>query len=90
MQHVQAIPVPPSERTELPIPPELDAIVLACLEKDPNKRPQNASELLEIACECHTCEGWSQAAAKAWWERHLPELTGPLTIDDERAEVVTV
>jgi len=90
MQHVQAIPVPPSERTELPIPPELDAIVLACLEKDPDKRPQNAAELLEIACECHTCEGWSQTAAKAWWERHLPELTGPLTIEDERAEVVTV
>jgi serine/threonine-protein kinase len=82
MQHVQAIPVPPSQRTELPIPPELDAIVLACLEKDPNKRPQNAEELLRIARDCQTCEGWTQAAAKAWWERHLPELTGPLTLEE--------
>jgi eukaryotic-like serine/threonine-protein kinase len=88
MQHVQAIPVPPSERTELPIPPELDAIVLACLEKDPNKRPQNAEEMLQIAQDCQACEGWSQAAAKSWWERHLPELTGPLTLEDTSSETV--
>jgi serine/threonine-protein kinase len=82
MQHVQALPVPPSQRTELPIPPELDAIVMACLEKDPNKRPQNAEELLRIAHDCQTCEGWTQEMATAWWERHLPELTGPLTAED--------
>jgi serine/threonine protein kinase len=82
MQHVQALPVPPSQRTELPIPPELDAIVMACLEKDPGKRPQNAEELLRIAHDCRTCEGWNQEMAKAWWERHLPELTGPLAAED--------
>ena len=31
LQHVQAQPVPPSQRTELPIPRELDELVLACL-----------------------------------------------------------
>src|SRR5262249_22447730 len=36
MQHVQATPIPPSQRTELPIPGELDDLVMACLEKDPN------------------------------------------------------
>src|SRR5262245_21171182 len=90
MQHVQARPVPPSQRTELPIPPELDAIVLACLEKDPNKRPQDAEELLRIVRGCRKSEGWTQASARAWWEQHLPELTGPLTIGDERTEVVGV
>jgi serine/threonine-protein kinase len=89
MQHVQGVPVPPSQRTELRIPPELDAIVLACLEKDPNKRPQNAEQLLRIAHDCRTCEGWTHAAAKTWWERHLPDLTGPLTASGERAQVVT-
>jgi serine/threonine-protein kinase len=82
MQHVQARPVPPSQRTELPVPPELDAIVLACLEKDPNRRPQNAEELLAIAWGCTSCEGWSQKRAKAWWETYLPEMTGPLTLED--------
>ena len=30
-------PMPPSQRTELPIPRELDDLVLACLEKDPRQ-----------------------------------------------------
>jgi eukaryotic-like serine/threonine-protein kinase len=83
MHHVQSIPLPPSKRTELPVPPELDAIVLACLQKDPNQRPQNAEELLRIVNSCRTCEGWTQTAAKSWWEMHLAELTGPLTLGDD-------
>ncbi len=80
MQHVQARPVPPSERTELPIPPQLDQLVLACLEKDPDKRPQSARELFELAQDCKGCETWTQNSAKTWWETHLPELTGQLTL----------
>ena len=60
MQHVQARPVPPSQRTELPIPRELDALVLSCLEKDPNKRPQNAEELFRMAWGCTACDTWNQ------------------------------
>ena len=64
LQHVQTPPMPPSQRTELPIPRELDELVLACLEKDPNKRPQDAEELFEMACECRSCEGWNNDTAK--------------------------
>ena len=74
MQHLQAQPVPPSQRTELPIPPELDAFVLSCLEKDPDKRPQSARELFEMAYACGS-DGWTNRDARAWWEVHLPELT---------------
>jgi eukaryotic-like serine/threonine-protein kinase len=86
MQHVQAKPTPPSSRTELKIPPEIDELVLSCLEKDPNKRPQNAEVLYDLACR-GTCVMWDQAAAKRWWDIHLPELTGPLTISDSAAEI---
>jgi serine/threonine-protein kinase len=82
LQHVQAEPVPPSRRTEMPIPREMDDLVMACLEKDPDKRPQNAVELFELACGCRACEAWSNAKAQQWWETHLPELTGPLTLAD--------
>jgi eukaryotic-like serine/threonine-protein kinase len=82
LQHVQAKPVPPSQRTELPIPKQIDDFVMACLEKDPDKRPQNAEVLLELACRCRECETWSNARAKVWWETHLPEYSGPLTVGD--------
>jgi len=77
--HVQSTPIPPSQRTELPIPRELDALVLACLEKDPARRPQDASAVLEALRRCRTADTWDHAAARAWWERHLVELTDPLT-----------
>jgi serine/threonine-protein kinase len=74
VQHLQATPVPPSQRTELPIPPALDAFVMSCLEKDPDKRPQSARELFEMACGCGG-SGWTNASAERWWRAHLPELT---------------
>ena len=42
--HVQKPPVPMSQRSELPIPAGLEAIVMQLLEKDPAKRIQSAQE----------------------------------------------
>jgi serine/threonine protein kinase len=90
VQHIQSVPIPPSERTELPIPRELDNLVLACLEKDPNKRPQDAEQLYRLAYGCHSCDRWTSDAAKVWWERHLPEFTGPLTLTDPKTDAARV
>jgi serine/threonine protein kinase len=89
MHHVQTPPVPPSQRTELRIPRELDDLVMACLEKDPNKRPQDAGLLLGLACNCTMDGVWDNAMAKRWWEINLTDLTGPLTLTDPRSEAVT-
>jgi serine/threonine-protein kinase len=78
MDHIDAAPVPPSRRSELPIPPELDQIVSACLEKDPSRRPQNAEVLLEMLLQYEST--WSRHAARQWWESHLSELTQPLVL----------
>jgi serine/threonine protein kinase/multidrug transporter EmrE-like cation transporter len=86
MHHVQTPPMPPSARTELPIPRELDELVLACLEKDPAKRPADASQLYGLACGCQTSLTWTNAAAKTWWEYNLSDLTGPLTVADLPSE----
>jgi serine/threonine protein kinase len=94
LQHLHAQPLPPSQRTEVPIPRELDELVMACLDKNPAKRPQNAEELFHMACGCRTCDGWNQAQAAEWWKAHLPELTGPLTLgvphEATPAQMVTV
>jgi len=89
LQHVQTMPTPPSQRTELRIPRELDDLVMACLEKDPNKRPQDAERLFEMACQCGSTGVWDNAMARGWWETNLMELTGPLTVTDQRPEAVT-
>ena len=86
MHHVQTLPTPPSARTELPIPKELDELVLACLEKDPAKRPADASQLYGLACGCQTSLQWSNDKAKTWWEFNLSDLTGPLTINEAPQE----
>jgi serine/threonine-protein kinase len=80
--HLQAQPAPPSHRTELPISRELDAIVLACLEKDPRHRPQDAAAVLDMLLHCRGVEPWDNEIARGWWERHLVELTSPLAVSD--------
>jgi serine/threonine-protein kinase len=89
LQHVQAEPMPPSQRTELPIPRELDEMVMACLQKDPDKRPQNADELFQIMNR-QACEGWNHRTAKGWWELHLPDMTGPLIVGETESDVATL
>lgn len=89
VDHVHTPPVPPSQRTELRIPPDLEAIVLACLEKDPEKRPQDAIRLQRLLQDCGSCNAWSSARAQAWWRAHLPDLAGPLAIADEPSEMAS-
>ena len=66
LQHVQTTPIPPSQRTELRIPRELDDLVMACLEKDPNKRPQDAERLLRDGVPLRDrATVWDNAMARA-------------------------
>jgi eukaryotic-like serine/threonine-protein kinase len=70
-KHIQERPIPPSQRTELDIAPELDQVVLACLEKKPEDRPQSARELDRMLAEIEL-EPWSEEEATQWWRTHQP------------------
>ena len=72
-RHISEDPAAPSRRTELPIPAELDALVLACLAKRPDERPATATELAERLAAVPFAEPWSGERARRWWERHLPQ-----------------
>jgi len=71
LKHVQARPDPPSQRTELRIPADLERIVLHCLEKDPAARPATARDLDGMLGRCDV-PAWTEDHAAEWWERHLP------------------
>jgi serine/threonine-protein kinase len=77
MRHVQEEPVPPSRRAELPVAEDLDAVILACLAKDPGDRPQAAADLDARLAACVVDE-WTRDQAEEWWKLHgAPVVTEP-------------
>jgi serine/threonine protein kinase len=70
-KHMQEEPVPPSRRTELDLSPQLEQVVLACLAKRPEDRPQTATELDRMLAEIEI-EPWSEEEATRWWRAHQP------------------
>jgi serine/threonine-protein kinase len=65
-QHLHTDPVPPSQKGPNPIPPELERVVLSCLAKRPEDRPQSAGEL-DRQLAAVDVEPWTAADARRWW-----------------------
>ncbi|MGH9675039.1 MAG: serine/threonine-protein kinase, partial [Bryobacteraceae bacterium] len=74
LAHVQKTPSPPSEIASSA--DALDAVVLACLEKDRARRPQSARELDRLLAACAAGE-WSREEAERWWQAHSPATPVP-------------
>jgi serine/threonine-protein kinase len=72
LAHVHTPAEPPSTRTEMPIPPALDALVLSCLAKDREQRPKSARDLLRRLDAVALQQPWTDTRAREWWEVHLP------------------
>jgi tRNA A-37 threonylcarbamoyl transferase component Bud32 len=75
--HVQQPPPPMSERSELPVPAGLEAIVMRLLAKDPDDRIQSAQELARRLAGLPEMNRWTPEHAERWWETNLPDLTLP-------------
>ncbi len=73
IDHARTPPPLPRTRTELPIPPDVEQVIMQCLEKDPEKRPANAGELLDRLLACELPQAWTRARADAWWQLHMPK-----------------
>ena len=75
LAHTQTPPTPPSTKTELPIPPALDALVLLCLAKDRNERPRSPRDLLHRLDALEFDQPWTESRARDWWTIHVPAIT---------------
>jgi hypothetical protein len=67
LAHIRKEPVPPSGRTDLPIPAGLEAIVMASLAKDPAARPESAGVLRTLLARCPDVPAWTMEEADQWW-----------------------
>lgn len=67
MKQIREDPPPPSERGA-DIPSWLDAIVMRCLARNPEERPQGARELQQLLARGELATRWTRERADAWWE----------------------
>jgi serine/threonine-protein kinase len=67
--HLHEAPVAPSERRSA-LAPDLDALILRCLEKRPEARFENAASLREALLATKPATTWTRETGAAWWREH--------------------
>ena len=67
IQHVTAIPKRPSEVTTLHVAPELEAIIMRCLEKKPGDRFADADEMAAALRAIPATSDWEETDSDRWW-----------------------
>jgi hypothetical protein len=86
MQQVQQPPQPPSERLGRAVSPGLEELLLACLAKNPDERPQTAEELVEQLAACEVNELWGAREARRWWRQQTQRRTDITQVAQETGE----
>lgn len=71
---IHEAPRPVAELIHAPIPPELNALIVGCLAKSPEDRPQNVETILAILRSIPNVEPWTQPDARVWWEKRAESL----------------
>jgi hypothetical protein len=85
--HLHTEPTPPSERLGREVPFELEAVVMQCLAKNPDDRPQSAGEIRARLAASLEVPRWRRADAEAWWQAY-EEATG-FAMEEESVSEIT-
>lgn len=86
LAHLQQPPIPLRERVE--VPPDLEAIVMQMVEKNPDHRIQTARELARRLRALPCAAAWTPERAEQWWAQHADE--GAMRIPAEAEYLPTV
>jgi CHASE1-domain containing sensor protein len=79
-KHLSLAPESPSFRLGQPIPADLEALILECLQKDPARRPASAAELVERLRKLDVVV-WQAPQALAWWDAKGTKLKDQLSAE---------
>jgi serine/threonine-protein kinase len=63
-------PVRPLTQVNTDVPADLEQVILRCLEKEPDRRYQDAESLEQALAACASAGRWSQEQARAWGEKN--------------------
>ncbi len=80
MRHINERPEAPSVHAPFPVPPELDRLVLECLEKRPDQRVGSVDDLADRLARVPITEPWSPVQARQWWDTNRPATTPSRTL----------
>jgi eukaryotic-like serine/threonine-protein kinase len=87
--HLHTRPAPPSERSHTGVPADLERVIMQCLAKELDARPQTAAALLDALRACASAQDWSVEKARAWWGRYKAESTLPAASARDKTSVGT-
>jgi eukaryotic-like serine/threonine-protein kinase len=79
-------PVPPSARVGRPVCPQLEALILRCLERDPAARPQSAHEMIAALAASPCVAEWNVEQRAAWWAAHREAIHRARELEMEPVE----
>ncbi len=71
--HLTEEPRPPSALVR-GVPPDLEAVIMRCLEKEPERRYPDMAALAQALAACIDHGRWTQEDARAFWEEHGARL----------------
>jgi serine/threonine-protein kinase len=77
--HLQTQPEPLSKRLGKPVPPKLEAVILSCLAKNPDDRPESARALAQALHDCDDVPPWDELDARRYWQERATRLKAART-----------
>jgi serine/threonine-protein kinase len=72
VMHAHQKPLRPSRRVGSELHVGLEDLIMACLEKNPDRRPQTARKLGDDLAALSFDQPWTQERARGWWETLPP------------------
>ena len=76
-KHIHDTPTPPSSLLGQALPGDLEAVILQCLAKQPQQRPDSADALATALLDCADAGSWNVAASRDWWQQHRNQFRQP-------------
>lgn len=68
--HLQTEPESLAKRLGRAVPEDLEALILRCLAKQPDERPESAKALAKALAACGGIQPWDEVGAQGWWRAH--------------------